>query len=167
MSDTTLVRNAQDAISIPDFAWAFFLSAAVQCGWEPLGTGAPEEETAVTSTYKARHGEWDGDYFDDEGQIMVRSDVDECRAALMRALKDKSLRQEPGNLIPRFQTRVADQQVELVINSTRQREMMRGLISFMSRGAFAIYCGEFTGAQTSFHPAGYIIRHTVDLIAAA
>ena len=167
MSDTTLVRHAQDALLIPDFAWAFFLTAAEQYGWLPLGTNPPEQtDISGASTSDIDPNDWAGDYFADSGQTMLELDVANCRHALIRALRDKTARDGPARLVPRFQTRVENQQVELIIKSARQRRMMRDLIAFMSRGEFVIYCGEFSGAQTTMAPGGYIIRHSVDLITA-
>jgi hypothetical protein len=78
-------------------AWHAALQLAREHGWEPAGTEVPEvtahapDGTTVdeeaTRMERQTYGDWDGDYFYNDGQIVTDEDARNIADALERALE--------------------------------------------------------------------------------
>jgi len=62
-----------------DSSWVDVLELGQVYGWEPIGTGSPEDEPA---------DEWEGGYCSNDGQLFKARDAKALAAALESALAD-------------------------------------------------------------------------------
>jgi hypothetical protein len=159
-----------------NYAWYAALALAREHGWEPAGTKTPEVtvyapdgttvDEVATRMKRQAYGDWDGDYFYNDGRLVTDEDARNIADALERALdlvpeegdfaeplltpaqwqavaRDELSEEEIGEALNRYVKHRAERPPQIPPQTPAwyfagQRDWLREFITFCRAGGFSI-----------------------------